>query len=131
MQDNATDEEKLCAKAFWHFICAGEFAVEIGKRIRIASINLDNEAHQCEVVHEIEVTKDMCSYLGVLNGTCSTCLSDTCCGASINMLGIRMGVDARGFTRSMEVVFSRPVLRGYTEDHINRDHPQQRAICAL
>ncbi|KAJ7640292.1 hypothetical protein DFH06DRAFT_1430086 [Mycena polygramma] len=129
---NATDEEKLfSAKGFWHFIITGPFAVDVGKRIRIVSISHDDEKHQCELVDEIEVTRgvhtddctmaamiedcpDMTNFLGVLHGACSTYLADTLCGASVNQLGLRMGMDARGFTRAMEIVFSRPARAGDT-----------------
>ncbi|KAJ7667000.1 hypothetical protein DFH06DRAFT_1384563 [Mycena polygramma] len=112
---NATDEEKVfSAKGFWHFIITGPFAVDVGKRIRIVSISHDDEKHQCELVNEIQVTQDMTNFLGVLHGACSTYLADTLCGASVNQLGLRMGMDARGFTRAMEIVFSRPARAGDT-----------------
>lgn len=58
IKGNTSDEEKLIgAKAFWAFLCAGEFALDIGKHLKIIAISLDDEAHQCEVIHEIEVTK--------------------------------------------------------------------------
>ncbi|KAJ7484447.1 hypothetical protein FB451DRAFT_1554975 [Mycena latifolia] len=107
IRGNASDDEKLFAvKGFWHFASAdGSFGVDIGQRLKIVELNMDNEASECVVVHEIAVTRDMCNYWDVLHGACTAYIADACCASSLYILGARMGIDARGMTRSMEVVW--------------------------
>ncbi|KAJ7673503.1 hypothetical protein B0H17DRAFT_1140843 [Mycena rosella] len=110
IRGNTSDDEKLMAvKGFWHFASAEEsFCIDIGQRIRMVELNIDDCIGQCIVVHEVEVTRDMCNYWGVLHGTCSAYIADACCASSLYILGARLGIDARGMTRSMELVWSNP-----------------------
>ncbi|KAJ6454533.1 hypothetical protein C8R47DRAFT_1083044 [Mycena vitilis] len=132
IKGNLSDDEKLLnAKGFWHLLSTAEFAKDIGKRLRIASINFDDETRQCELVLEIEVAKDMGNFLGVLHGACITFMADICCAGSIIMLGAKTGVDARVLTRSMELTFARPAFIGDTLEIVATSNDLQLARCDI
>ncbi|KAJ7615038.1 hypothetical protein DFH06DRAFT_128351 [Mycena polygramma] len=115
IRGNTTDAEKrLHAKGFFH-LQTGEFGKDICRGLRLTSLSFDDdsEKHQCELILEIEIVK------GVLHGACTTLLAEMCIGANVVMLGARMKVDARVFTRSMEITFARPAFIGDTIEVIS------------
>ncbi|KAJ6579475.1 hypothetical protein DFH09DRAFT_1445518 [Mycena vulgaris] len=116
IRGNTSDKEKLFAvKGFLEFAASeGSYCRNLAQRLKIVEVNIADVASECTcvIVHEIEVTRDMCNYWSVLHGACSSFIADSCCASSLYTLGARMGIDARGFTKSMEVVWFNPAPIG-------------------
>ncbi|KAK7018966.1 hypothetical protein R3P38DRAFT_1281676 [Favolaschia claudopus] len=114
IKGNASDEEKLsAAKGFFHYF-PGVFGSDILKRLRVTTMNFDEGKRECEFISEIQISSNMCNFMGVLHGACSTLLADVGMSMAVIMLGMKLGFDGRVLTRDMKTNFSYPGLADET-----------------
>lgn len=117
IKGNASAADKqTCANALAFFVStpARSYGADVGQRLRIQEMTLNEIPARCEVVLEIDVTRDMCNVHGTLHGACAAYIVDPCSVASLVGLGLAVGVDGTGVSQSMDLTWHEPAPLGTT-----------------
>ncbi|KAL1731492.1 hypothetical protein EV714DRAFT_208669 [Schizophyllum commune] len=108
--------KRICANALAFFVSTPgrSYGADVGRRLKIREMSLSESPPRCEVMLEIEVTRDMCNVYETLHGACAAYIVDPCSVASLIGLGLAVGVDGTGVSQSMNLTWHEPAPLGTT-----------------
>ncbi|KAL1738424.1 hypothetical protein HDZ31DRAFT_51028 [Schizophyllum fasciatum] len=109
-------DKRTCVNALAFFVStpARSYGAVVGQRLRIREMSLSEAPVRCQVVMEIEVTRDMCNVYSTLHGGCAAYLVDPCSVASLIGIGLAVGVDGTGVSQSMNLTWHASAPLGTT-----------------
>ncbi|KAF9478683.1 hypothetical protein BDN70DRAFT_879703 [Pholiota conissans] len=110
------EDKQRCLGIFQYFIgnsAEQVYGSQVGERLKAVEMNVRGEGSMstAQVVFEVTVEQDMCNGFNIMHGGCAAYIIDPCSVASLVILGMKLGIDAVGFSQSMHLIWHSPVKR--------------------